>query len=242
MGSSRALHHYDPDIITNITLKSCYNAGFDGNGILLNYPLLDEIIKRYSPQLIIYDLADGFDLLERDDNHKFISVAKPFYGKYPELKNVFEDVDWLENYKMLSNMYQYNSNWFNILSGFLPHNDGKSNGYDPRSGTIADDHFFPAVNSDGDFDDVKMKYMYKFIAKCKEKGVSLVFVMSPFYYKRESDVVDEFKHYCSIHHIPFWDYSDIYLGNNSLFYDGSHMNEKGASRFSEIIGNRIKDI
>ena len=37
MGSSRASHHYVPEVITNDLGMSCYNAGQDGNGIVLHY-------------------------------------------------------------------------------------------------------------------------------------------------------------------------------------------------------------
>ena len=241
MGSSRAVHHYDPDIITEITDLSCYNAGFDGNGILLNYPLLTEITKRYSPKLIIYDLAEGFDLLARDDNHKFISIIKPFYGKYPETVNVFDDVDKTEKYKMLSKMYQYNSNWFSVILGLLPHDDGQVNGYDPRGGRIKDDQLIPANRFDGAFDDIKIKYMYKFIENCKESKVPLVFVISPYLLEKQSYVLNGFIEYCSDNQVSLWDYRDVFLNDRNLFYDGSHMNQDGASAFSEMVGERITE-
>ena len=37
MGSSRASHHYVPEIISEELGMSCFNAGRDGNGIILQY-------------------------------------------------------------------------------------------------------------------------------------------------------------------------------------------------------------
>ena len=36
-GSSRAIHHYNPLILTDSLGLSCYNCGQDGNGSILNY-------------------------------------------------------------------------------------------------------------------------------------------------------------------------------------------------------------
>ena len=36
-GSSRALHHYNPQIVIDSLGMNCYNCGQDGNGIILFY-------------------------------------------------------------------------------------------------------------------------------------------------------------------------------------------------------------
>ena len=39
LGSSRALHHYVPSTITDSTGLSCYNCGFENEGIVFHYAL-----------------------------------------------------------------------------------------------------------------------------------------------------------------------------------------------------------
>ena len=68
-GSSRAIHHYNPEIISKDLNMTCYNAGQDGNGIILFYGWWKLISQRYHPKLIIYDITTGFDL-QKNDNHK----------------------------------------------------------------------------------------------------------------------------------------------------------------------------
>ena len=46
-GSSRALHHYNPAIISDSLHLSCYNCGQDGNGAILNEARYQLILKRY---------------------------------------------------------------------------------------------------------------------------------------------------------------------------------------------------
>ena len=54
-GSSRAAHHYVSQILTDSLNLRCFNAGQDGNGIILQYGRWKMISERYSPKLIIYD-------------------------------------------------------------------------------------------------------------------------------------------------------------------------------------------
>ena len=43
MGSSRALHHYVPSLITQATGLSCYNCGIANEGIANHYAMLEAI-------------------------------------------------------------------------------------------------------------------------------------------------------------------------------------------------------
>ena len=62
-GSSRALHHYNPVIISDSLNLSCYNCGQDGNGAILNEARYQLILQRHRPKVLIYDVIPGFDLL-----------------------------------------------------------------------------------------------------------------------------------------------------------------------------------
>ena len=55
LGSSRASHHYIPRIIEDGLGMTCFNAGQDGNGIILQYGRWKMISERYTPKMIIYD-------------------------------------------------------------------------------------------------------------------------------------------------------------------------------------------
>lgn len=53
-GSSRCVHHYNPQIITDSIGLSCYNSGLDANGIILSYGRLLLTKRQMSPKLVIY--------------------------------------------------------------------------------------------------------------------------------------------------------------------------------------------
>ena len=71
-GSSRAIHHYNPQIIKDSLAMSCYNCGQDGNGIILFYGWWQLMKERHTPKLVIYDINPGFDLLLGESNQKYL--------------------------------------------------------------------------------------------------------------------------------------------------------------------------
>ena len=77
MGSSRASHHYVTQIITDSLGLICFNAGQDGNGIIMQYGRWKMISERYAPKVLIYDITPVFDLME-NDNMTYIDHLKPF--------------------------------------------------------------------------------------------------------------------------------------------------------------------
>ena len=55
-GSSRAIHHYNPQVLLDSIGMSCYNCGQDGNGIVLFYGWWHLMKNRHQPKMIIYDV------------------------------------------------------------------------------------------------------------------------------------------------------------------------------------------
>ena len=115
-GSSRAKHHYVPDVIEDSLHLTCYNTGEDGNGIILCYGFLKMITERYTPKLIIYDVT-GFDMYE-DDNMKYLDLMKPFYYENG-IDSIFWSVEPKTRIMMLSNLYRYNTTCLRVLGNFI---------------------------------------------------------------------------------------------------------------------------
>ena len=90
LGSSRAIHHYDPQIISDSLSMSCYNCGEDGNGIILSYGRLMMVKERHQPKIIIQDVSTSFDLF-KNDNHKYLGwLKKELYNSW---RNGLIDMD-----------------------------------------------------------------------------------------------------------------------------------------------------
>ena len=234
-GSSRAFHHYNPQIIADSLNLSCYNCGQDGNGIILNYGRLLMIRQRYQPKVIIYDISTNFDY-SANDNHKYLGRLKPYYDE-KGIKDIFNSVDQTERWKMLSSMYRYNSSFLQLLSDYFhPLQQVGNNGFRPMKGLL--DPMKLRKNKDNDntefmYDTLKINYIHKFINLCK--NTKLIFTYSPMWYGYDSNKLNLIKDICHKNNIPFLDFSNNpkYVHNNSLFKDGSHLNEKGANEYTK---------
>ena len=241
-GSSRAFHHYNPIIIEDSLGKSCYNCGQDGNGSILNYGRYQLICQRYSPKLVIYDVIPAFDLLAGDDNHKYLSWLKAYYDRQG-VPEVFESVDPTEKYKMQSKMYSYNSKFIQMVSDVVhPLQEDGINGFRPV------DKEFDTMKvrekedekSDFKFDSLKITYINKMVDESPD--TKFIFTVSPVWYGMDSAQLQPIKEICKRRNIPFLDFSNNpkYVHNNDYFYDGSHLNIRGADEFTRDLMTEVR--
>ena len=98
LGSSRALHHYVPQIIEDTLGLTCYNAGTDGQGIILNYGRYQMLSQRYTPKIIIYDICPEYDL-NTNDNSRYLKWLKPYYFD-SSVREIFKDISCEESLKI----------------------------------------------------------------------------------------------------------------------------------------------
>lgn len=231
-GSSRAIHHYNPEIISKSLNMTCYNAGQDGNGIILFYGWWQLISQRYYPKLIIYDITTEFDLL-KNDNHKYLGWLKELYDRKP-IPLIFESIDKKEKIKMLSKTYRYNSKFQQIVADYLhPIYKVKGNGFLPLEGDLDSMRIAKGTGERKyQFDSLKIAYLLKLI---DNTGTSkIIFIHSPIWYGLDSATLQPIKELCEKNNIPFLDYSNDpeFIHNNNLFKDGMHLNAQGADVFT----------
>ena len=95
MGSSRAHHHYVPELVADSLGATVYNAGQDGNGIVLHYGVLQMVCQRYHPKMIVYDVYKPFDIYkyaEDQNNTRYIQPLKK-YHKVNEVKEIMTSIN-----------------------------------------------------------------------------------------------------------------------------------------------------
>lgn len=231
-GSSRAIHHYNPQIITDSLHLSCYNCGQDGNGIILSYGRLLMIRQRYQPKLIIYDISTDYDY-SANDNHKYLGILKPYYDK-TGIKEIFNSIDKTERWKMLSSMYRYNSSFLQITSDYLrPIQQVGKKGFKPMKGSLGPMESSNNKSNEIKYDTLKIDYIHRFINLCN--NTKLIFTYSPMWSGFDSAKLNLIKDICQKNKIPFLDFSNNpkYVHHESLFKDGLHLNEKGANEFTK---------
>lgn len=241
-GSSRAVHHYNPIIIADSLGMSCYNCGQDANGSILNYARYQLILQRYKPKVVVYDVYPVFDLLKGEDNHKFLGWLRAYYDR-PGIQEVFASVDKTEIIKMISKTYRYNSKFVQICSDFFhPLSDDGIYGFRP-----VDKLMDPMKKNSGlptsekiEVDSLKFHYLKRIIDYSQD--VKFYFVVSPHWNGIDPERLICIKNYCAQKSIPFIDFSNNpdYKHIDAYFTDGSHMNAKGADKFTRELISYLK--
>ena len=240
-GSSRAKYHYNAQMISDSLGLSCYNCGASGCGIILAYGRLLMLLERRTPHTIIYEITPDFDFLDKIDNHRYLAGLRPHYDR-PGIDSIFWSVDPTERYKMKIDMYRHNtSSWRNLfyffhkpsrnpeIKGFFPINqemDPLKMSHKRHSNHLKEKYVY---------DSLKIQYLNKFIDKTK--GVNLVFVASPTWNGQDTLVLDTIRQICLRRNIPLLDYANSpkYRHHHEYFYDGSHLNARGADEFTRDI-------
>jgi len=244
MGSSRASHHYVPEIISEKLGMSCFNAGQDGNGIILQYGRWKMLSERYLPRMIIYDINPSFDFLE-NDNMAYVDRLKPFAGD-GEVSSYVAELFPMERLKLLSQMYRYNYKFIEMLSDYgrnIP-----NNGYLPLHGLIRQevvDGYETGTADIKEYDEVKLQYLDVLASECKEKGINLVFVVSPYYGGGLYDIntFARVKRIAEEHNATFLYFNTAdYDFNPEYFKDSHHLNDNGATQFSKDLADKLMEI
>ena len=106
MGSSRCHHTYIPSIISDTLVLPVYNAGLWGEqNIYFQYGLLCDILSRYTPKVICYEIhpidfmATPYSGIER------ISSLSPFIGRSKGCDSLFKLNHIYVEYK-ISHLYR----------------------------------------------------------------------------------------------------------------------------------------
>lgn len=243
-GSSRALRHYNAVLIEDSLGMSCQNCGESGNGIIYNYGQYQMIKQRYTPKVVIYEFYPPYDLI-KGDNHKYLRWLKPYYNR-KGVSEVFESVDSKEKFKMISNLYRYNSLIFNIIPDFChPMKTSGNKGFVPLSvgKSVKIDMNVKKLEYGSKEDSLKLYYLKKMI-KDTSKETKLIFVISPTWYGVEKNSLVSIKMICQQMNIPLLDFSNSskFVHNDRYFKDGNHLNEIGANEFSKDLVASIKSL
>lgn len=235
LGSSRARHHYDTPYLSDTLGVDVYNAGFDGNGVVLAYGLLSLVFERYKPDLIVYDVEPFFDIYQYapDNNHKrYISVQKSYF-RNETIGSIIRDISLEEWYKVHSGLLRYNSKLFIMGIDYLQTRYTNSCGFEPIYGEYAGGK---VNNGEEEYilDSFKLSYLEKLILLSEKYKTTLVFVVSPRLGQENSAAIQPAIELCKRYNILFIDdYANPeFMMHQEWFKDPKHLNSKGARIFS----------
>lgn len=240
-GSSRANHHYDSSLLGEELGLPVYNCGRDGNGILLAYCyLLNMVSNGNKPSLVVYDFFPSFDLYDNNDHQRAVNTISPYF-RNPGMKEVIEDYTPGEYSKLQLSTYRYNSRFIQIVSDAFRPRQTLVKGYKPLEGTITTD-FTEGKKTAEPIDTLKVKYLKKFIELCEDNDIDLVFVTSPAYHYIENpeETTQLFETYVGEdYHLFNFQNHEAFTGHRELFVDPAHMNHQGAELFTSMLADSI---
>lgn len=243
MGSSRAHHHYDDKILSDSLGLKVYNAGVDGNGVILADGLYSLLSHRYTPKLVIFDVEQAFDIdvyKDDDNNKRYLSYLKPYFFEAC-LNEIFASYGWREKVKNYSGLYRYNTDCFNVIKNFVTSTSIPEYGFSPSKGAMEEEREI-IHSGNAEVDSFKIDYIKKFIRDVKNSGADLIMVASPKYGEHSSECYALVKEICKENSIPFWDYyTDERFQRLDYFKEPMHLNGVGARAFTEEVILNLKD-
>ena len=246
LGSSRAVRHYDPQIIEDSLGLSCYNCGEPGCGIITAYARYSMIRSRHIPKLIIYEVTPSFDYLMPNDYTKDLGKVRQ-YSDNPVVKKMFLDLcDPLQGLRLLSSMYRNNSYIFNNCSNYVRPWQYKK-GYLPLNSS---EHFNEFNNASDiqvlPIDSVKLSYIEQLIQIVHKDSVAILFIASPRYIdpdkmSRNTQEFEPIIELCNKYHVPFKNntFLEGISENKSFFHDYGHLNEEGAKTYTTTVCHEL---
>ncbi|NNC95045.1 MAG: hypothetical protein HKN92_05740 [Chitinophagales bacterium] len=240
IGSSRANHHYVPEIVSKELGMSVFNAGRDGQFTFYYEALISSILDRYNPKLIILEL-NSLELLYSQESYDRIAALHPYYKESDRIKRIVELRSPFEKYKMYSKIYPYNGAFLTILQNSLI-NKKSGDGYKPIFRTMENPEMKSMEVKNKKFDENQLSSFKRIVEMCENK-VQLVIVTSPALVvgddQRKYDKLLELSNELGVIYYDFA-YSDHYMENLQLFADELHLNDEGARIFTQDLVEKMK--
>ena len=240
-GSSRTLHHYVPSIFEKELGVSCYNAADWGiKNIYYHYGLLSNILTRYTPKAIVFEIHPCDWLRTPFSGKERATSLAPYCGMSEGCDEMLHLSGKYWAYR-LSTVYRYTGSLPSLITGKLGTMDRSLKGWKPMDGVLdtvgikAEEYPFP-------IDTERIALLERFITDCKKHHIHLVMAVSPMYICSKEDVFKLPRELAAKHNIQFLDhYRDSnFVRHAELFYDFGHLNRQGAEFFSKKMAKEIK--
>lgn len=261
LGNSRTFVHFNPEIIQKITGLRGYNLGIDGGDVAMQKAKLDLLTEKNKLPKIMLQTADISLLAGRENifmKHQFLPYLKED-AIYNPLRKKDKKI-WADRYIPLWKYHGYRYLVIKGIKSFFNLNNYDSqkdwngyNGKDQKWNTDFDDYKKSLNGENIIYSDENIQegltYLDHLIAFSKNHKIKLVFVFPPQYNElselqvQKDSLVDILKKLSSENSIPYWDYSQDSLCNQTKYlYNATHLNEKGANIFSGRIGNKLNEL
>lgn len=231
-GASEVSHSFISNKFIEETGLSSYNLGSDGCGIYYQYPLLETVLEKHTPKVII---ISAYQLTEESSN--YLTRIYPYYKNNGHVKQIVDELHPKEYIKLAFQGYVYNSQFIRIFDG----RNNNSKGYVPLTPrTDVFDGEETTELPEGEvykISDKTKSYFIKFLDKAVSSGSKVYVYVPPVLEKINMQYLNTIKSIAENAGAQLLDYSTDFslLNNKKLFNDRIHLNHDGA----KILTNKI---
>lgn len=242
-GSSRCLHHYVPSVFEKELGMSCFNVADWGiKNIYYHYGLLGNILSRYTPRTIVYEIHPCDWLQTSFSGKERATSLAPYCGMSEACDEMLKQTGNYWAYRF-SAVYRYTGSLPNLIFGKYGSMDRSLKGWKPMDGILdtigikAEEYPFP-------IDPKRVNLLDRFIISCQQHHIQLILIESPMYICSDNDITQFPRELAAKYNLPLLDhYRDTsFVGHAEYFYDFGHLNRKGAERYSRMIAKELKPI
>lgn len=249
VGSSRAAHHFDPYLVEEELGEPTYNVGRDHCFFSYNCCVINSILERYSPHIIIWENSTSYLYSEFSDP---LERLYPYCGKNPWVTQTLdEELPWSERVRLASSLYRYNSLFHRVLLRYVGRKkfvDTSRRGYTPIQALPQP---FPLtldtipVEYEG-LSQTKIARFRSTLAKARERNVRMIVVSSPKYVFEIGDNLSRrvMEEICKEQGALFIDDSQMpyFYSHPEFFHDTVHLNEEGAACYTRMFLKQMEQL
>ena len=219
------------------------NFGQHGQSIPISYYMVQEAIRTQHPDLIVLDTYMFYyqDLIYDGDGNSHKSIDNMAWAM-PKLRAIFDLFEGEKRLDYLVPLSFFHSRWKELSAEDLTAPDVAGKGCEYRLGIEPYElEEPPAPDYEKGMPEISRDYFERLVALCREEGVELVLVCSPFRAETYQQgnmaavagVAEEYG-------LTYWNYLDrleeIGFDPATDLYDYSHLNANGALKFTHVIG------
>lgn len=246
IGSSKASHHYVPQMLEDSLGMTAYNCGQDGCFFLYQNCIINMILDRYTPKMILWDIQPGSfageDCSLEYQNMRYLS---PYYPANTWAESYINSESSKMRYRMMSRMFAFNSKVLNYVFPLVTHSSATENGYLPLD---TEGYLYPEMDKQAEIEEVVnrtyLDLLDKTMKRCKEKGVELRMYISPAFSQKSALTIaaeEEIGSVAICNNVSFTNAhsDDSFMQDATLFKDACHLNDKGAKLYTTRV---IEDV
>lgn len=254
-GSSRAWVQIDPKIMKDTLNLISYNFGIDGHNFWLQYLRHSEFLKNNSAPKSILIAVDVFSLDKRPDLYNKEQFLPYLFWK-KEIQNYtisYEGLNFVDYYLPLTRYFGV-IDIFNLITlNYLKSTENyRVAGFRAMDSEWNDDFQIAKSKMESykaKIDPASKKLFERFIHECDSLDIQLILAYTPEYIdgqnfiSNRSEIVEMFSNYARENDLIFLDYSsDSICLDKSNFYNSTHLNRRGATKFTKKLARDLKNL